>query len=312
MAEETKVCSLGGLHVYSRSIASNTTIKEGGFLGVGCGAAVFGTTLDPFGKATLWGGASACNTSIGNAAVMTVLSRGLTDTNIICSGGVMILSSGATGNSSTILAGGGYQIGNGAIAYTTIVTSGAQLDIGSGATVYSMDVHTGADAVFSEGAILRGWSNLAGSITVNGSVTAAKAKINFDLTDWSASQGVILSNASDISGASYFVSVDASLAAGRYYLAGNAENIRKLTITGTSESMITGGDELTLAGNTYKLGLDADNTLYPDIARAAVGNNEEDWNDSGLGIWDGMETGTAVPLAGGEERKKENGLLAAN
>ena len=321
LARSTTVNSLGGLHVYSGAVASNTTIKEGGILGAGLGATVYETKLDFFGSATLWGGAVASNTGIGFAGEMTVLSGGLADINTIDTWGAVILSSGAVGNSTTILASGGYHIYNEAVAFTTMITSGAFLGIGSAGTVYNLDVQAGAGAQFFDKAILRGWNDFAGTVTVGGAdeiaagyivnVDAAGSMINFDLTDRAANVENIINNAAGLSGATYYVTVDPSKAAGRYYLAGNATGINSLTITGTSTILKVGGGGATLDGNTY-FALDRDiyNNLYLDIAKiSGIAASCGDLESVDLGTWDAVETGCDASLVTSDERK-DTGLLA--
>ena len=222
--------------------------------------------------------------------------------------GAVILSSGAVGNSTTILASGGYHIYKGAVAYTTMVTSGAQLGIGFGGTVYNLKIETGANATFYDGSILRGWSDFAGTVTVNAGLDAAGSMINFDITERSTADGVIISNVAGITGTSYFVTVDATQSAGRYYLAGNAAGIASLTITGTSNVLTTNGAGVALNGNTYNLGLDAGNNLYLDIAKTA--GSVDDWDAMDLGTWDEVESSAAATLTDGAEEKKGDGFLA--
>ena len=321
LAKESIVNSLGGLHVYSGAVASNTTIKEGGILGAGLGATVYETKLDSFGKATLWGGAVANNTSVGYAGELTVLSGGLADTNKIDTWGAVILSSGAIGNSTTILASGGYHIYDGAVAYTTMITSGAFLGIGLGGTVYNLDVQTGAGATFYDGSILRGWNDFAGTVTVGGAeeiaagytvnVDAAGSMINLDITERAATDGNIITNAAGFAGATYYVTVDPTKAAGRYYLAGNAAGIDSLTITGTSTELTVGGGGATLDGNTYfALNRDEYNNLFLDVAKiSGVSNYTGDLESVDLGTWDEVEMGCDATLAPSDE-KKDTGILA--
>ena len=136
--------------------------------------------------------------------------------------------------------------------------------------------------------------------------------INFDLTERSAAEGVIISNASGIAGASYYITVDSSMAAGRYYLAGNAKNIASVTIVGTSTKVLAGGEGVNYEGNRYNLNWDGSNALYLDVAKvsfaaAAAGS----WETPDLGTWDDPANNMAESTLTSSEEKKDSGILAA-
>ena len=317
LAKESLVNANGGLHVYSGAVASETIIKKDGFMGAGLGANIYKTTLDDYGKLTLWGGANAYNNDVGYAAELTVLEGGYAENNTINTWGAVILNAGATGNYTTINANGGYHIYNGATAYTTTVGKGAFLGIGLGGTVYNLNIQNGASATFYDDSILRGWNDFAGTITVNEDVDAAGSMIAFNITQRSTNTGNIISDISGIAGASYYLTLDsASQSSGRYYLAGNARNIDKVTITGTPTELKLNSGLAIYGNNAIALGLDEYNNLFVDIVKVTAAASPEGTDtlcnaaDSHLGSWDDIAMECSGLSADNMEERKDTGFLA--
>lgn len=290
-AEKTVIENTGGLHIYSGATASETLVNQGGFLGIGDGAKAYETTIGYAGAVTVWSGGEVHN-------------------NTINTWGAIILSAGAIGNYTTIRANGGYHIYDGAIAYTTEVANGAFLGIGLGGTTFNLEVQKEAAAVFFDDSILRGWSNFAGTVTVNEDVDANGAMIAFDLTQRAVGEGNIISDASGIAGASYFVTLADDQSAGRYYLAGDAKSITSLVVTGTSTVLTAGGEAVALNENLAgSLNWDEYNNLYLELVETAPAALAPE--AVSLGSWDEALTACSVSFANMEEEKSATDLLAA-
>lgn len=261
VAKMTHVKNNGGLHIYSGAAGSDTTVDQGGFLGIGDGGHAVNTVLNENGRIEVWGG-------------------GLADINELKSNADLILYSGAIANSTTILPGGRLHIYEGAIAYTTLVTSAASLGaivgVGLGGTLWNSAIDYNAQAIFYDDSILRGWNEFAGSITVKDTLDAEGAMISFMINERSTADDVIIDNLAGIEGASYFLTVDADMASGKYLLAGNAADFDGyVTITGTAEKISCGGRAVTVDGFSYTLEIDNNDNLCVNVVKRSVSRNAE-------------------------------------
>lgn len=254
-AKTTYVSSGGGLHVYNGAEASSTTVFAGGFLGIGDGGRAINTVIAENGSLTVWGG-------------------GLADVSFVNNNGALILSSGAVANSTTLLAGGGLHIYDGATAYTTFVTSGAALGVGLGGTLWNSEIDRTASVTFYDSAFVRGWNEFAGDVSVQGNLDGTGSMIAFMICERSTADVVIIDDLSGIQGASYYITVDSDMAAGKYLLAGNAGDFDGyITITGTAEKLTCGGRAVTVNGYSYTLRLDRNDNLYVNVVRNASTRN---------------------------------------
>ena len=239
VADTTVINAQGGLHVYSGATANNTTVKQSGFFGVGLGATANNTTIDYAGALTVWGG-------------------GVVNDNTINQWGAIILSSGAAANGTVINPDGGLHIYNGAAAYNTQITSGANLGIGYGGLLYSAELENTGTMTFYEGAKLGGWNDLAGTVITSGSVNAAGSYINFELSDRTTDQDVILDDMENlVSVGRYSIEIDPMQESGTYYLASNAwdfdSRVSLYIGDGVDCGSIGVGETLEYEGKSYTL-----------------------------------------------------------
>ncbi len=239
VANDTVINDKGGLHVYSGAVANSTTVRQGGFFGVGLGAVASDTYIAYGGSLTVWGGGTVHNTEIDYY-------------------GALILSSGAVGNSTTVSSGGGLHIYSGATAYSTEVTFGAALGIGGGGALYGAELSEDATMTFYDSSILRGWTNVSGSIITSGKVDAEGAYLNFD--DSSTSGGGYVDNLDNFTG-NYNIYVSIDVLNNYHYnveyaFAGGAENFNgsvNLMIDGEDVADLTLGKSFNYNGVYYTL-----------------------------------------------------------
>ena len=220
-------------------MASGTTVKQGGFFGVGGGATTYDTLIDYAGSLTVWGG-------------------GVVNDNEINQWGAILLSSGAVANGTVINPDGGLHIYDGAVAFTTEITSGAKLGIGYGGCVYNSELANTGMMTFYEGARLDGWNTFEGTVITSGGVNALGAFIHMELDDRTAGQDAILDNIGNFYSVSrYSVEVDLAQALGTYDLADGAsafgERVTLYVGEGNDCGTLAAGEYLDYNGRRYAL-----------------------------------------------------------
>ena len=261
IAKENSIASGGGLHIYSGGLASATSIAQSAFLGVGNGGIAYGNTVESCGEVIVWGG-------------------GLVDTNTIDTWGAIILSSGAAANSTTVGSNAGLHIYSGATAYSTEITSGAQLGVGLGGILYNAACAENSKIDLYDGAVLRGWNEFSGTVTILGEVDASGSFVVFDLNGRKDTANPIISNAAAVGEAQFFLASGNQIADGQYILAGGAGDFLGMTIglAGTDQFLDIGGATVNHNGKNYTAGVTNGN-LWVDIRTSYANYSLDSWQE---------------------------------
>ncbi len=326
-AERNFVSSGGRLYVSSGGTANSTTLYDNGMAYISSGALANYADVSSGGRLYVYAGASAktvwvedqgtANVSGGTVRSAFVYSGGklnvssggsVTDITLFgardgsgSQGGALFLD-GASGESATVNPGGRLIVSSGGVQNGAAVLSGGRLSVRSGGKITGMiSLDNGADVTVSSGGI-----------------------VDFDLT-WLYGQATPrVNDLSLVKGSpSFTITMDLSLGAGTYTLAGGAAGFNK-TITvkdarGTTFGTLTvGGEELDVRGQKYTLNLSdegvlsvtlegvADNTIFTgDLTETkyiSSGSSavEVNVNDSGnlIILTGGVASQTAVNSGG--------------
>lgn len=223
---------------------SNTIVNSGGILKVSSGGKVDNTTVNTGGNMEVFNRGSAGNTTVNGGGNLTVASGG-TATQIKENGGFVEAVNGAnvsfvshtissfalsaasmTVHSNTsaletaVFSGGIMTVFSGGRADSTTINGGGNLTASSGSILRDTAIASGGVLYLSSGAVHRGTLQLESGAAVS---AASGAKIDFDLTSRTSSDGYVINDLS-LAGETpiYSVTVSAAQAAGIYKLAQNA------------------------------------------------------------------------------------------
>ena len=247
-------------------VANKTTINTGGCMVVFDDGTANSTTANSDGVIILVGG-TANHTQINDGGYM-VISAGTANNTVVSGGGIN--ASGGVVNNATINGGGFFNISSGGVANNTTVNNG-DTDISNGGVASNTTVNSKGDMyIFSGGTHL-------GSLQINagGVVTALKGStIDFTVSNRKASDGYLINNLSQISGApTYTITVSANQSAGTYKLAQGAENFTGSISVGDGTvsygNLSVNGTALKYNNVSYQLSLSSGN-LNLSVDRAVV------------------------------------------
>ena len=324
-AERNFVSSGGKLYVLKEGEANSTTVYDYGLAYISSGALANYTGVSSGGVLYVYAGASAKTVWVedqGTAHVSgTVLSA------FVSSGGRLNVSSGGSASDITLYGARDGSGSQGGALFLAGSGESATVNPGGRLIVSSGGVQNGA-AVLSGGRMnVRSGGKITGMISLdNGAdvTVSSGGTVDFDLTWLYGNATPRVNDLSLVKGSpSFTITMDLSLGAGTYTLAGGAAGFKK-TITvkdarGTTFGTLTvGGEELDIRGQKYTLNLSddgvlsvklegvADNTLFTgDLTETkyiSAGSSavEVNVNDSGnlIILTGGLASRTAVNSGG--------------
>ena len=194
------------------------------------------------------------------------------------SAGSMITSGG-----NVTIFGGGVIGGVDAVGGTVDVSSGGRLGGMSAVSGTVVSLASGARATnvmldgeyhLDSGAVLNGVQTIGGKVYTDGKVNVSGAMFYFDLSNAELTDGVIVDNLNNLSGAlMYGVTVNGDLECGTYVLADNADNFNRSLAVGDGSVnygyVELGGFALTYDGKTYLLKM-VDSSLCLSVGLASA------------------------------------------
>ncbi len=223
----------GTVLVYENATANFTTVKEDAFLeihGIANSTNVNGGTFNvPAGVAN--------NTTVNLAGYMNIWQEGTANSTIVNSNGRMLLDEGGTAND-------------------TIVNSGASVCTAADAILNNVTVSSGG-VITLDGGEIRGCIVIGGVMYIGGEVDASGAIIDYAVNQRGTNEEAIIDNLSNLTGATFAVTVSSSQEFGEYILAYEAEDFTG-TITihsadGTEFGVLAVGERLAYDDRLYSL-----------------------------------------------------------
>ena len=242
--------------VHSGTTAVNPTVNSGGDLIVKQGGTVVGANINYSGRMDVSSGGTASSAKVNYGGSLDVSSGGraynLSADNY---GGIYVYNGSAyrttIGDNSWLL------VFSGGMVSSTTLNSGASMFVCSSGMANNVTVNSGGILFVSSGAMLRGSINLAGVMSAGGSVNASGAIINLAVNGRNPNASYMINNISQVSNASYTITVSSTQAQGTYCLATGANNFNQnMTVKNTSGNTlgtISVGGTLTSGNNRYTL-----------------------------------------------------------
>ena len=272
---ETTVTGEGGLlYIFDGAVASDTTAKDAGTLGVVSGGVASKATING-GTLYVWNGGVANNITANDYAYMNIIAGGVVNditmntttsnanvwldnygtvnnatlnnncsatvyenaainTATVNTGGHMRVESAGTVNHVEVNSGGSMSVSGGAVANDITANSQCRIYVSEGGIMKDTIVNSGGSVSIYEGGIVKG--NL--EIASGGKMTVeAGGIIDFTVAEQKSADTALINDISRISGNSavYTLTVSANQASGDYVLAGNAAAFDKTITVKTDE-----------------------------------------------------------------------------
>ena len=273
---ETTVTGEGGLlYIFDGAVASDTTAKDAGTLGVVSGGVASKATING-GTLYVWSGGVANNITANDYAYMNILAGGVVNditmntttsnanvwldnygtinnatlnnncsatvyenatinTATVNTGGHMRVESAGTVNHVEVNSGGSMSVSGGAVANDITANSQCRIYVSEGGIMKDTIVNSGGVVSVYKGGIVKG--NL--EIASGGKMTVeAGGIIDFTVAEQKSADTALINDISRISGNSavYTLTVSANQASGDYVLAGNAAAFDKTITVKTDEA----------------------------------------------------------------------------
>ena len=287
----------GQITMSSGTSISGAIVSKAGTLNLENGGSAYQTALDEEGKFTMLGVAHHTVLNGGSMYVGDSAYRdydgtgGMPTSNVytedihasvnILNSSWLHIYSGGTATSNTISSNSWAHVYWGGTATSNVINSSGYLTVQDSGTADTTLLHSGGYMRLSAGAILKGETNVGGKVTVTRAGTSATedviraygAKINFLVSERTASDESIVTDLGMIMGATYFVTVSSVQQSGTYRLADGAKDF-----TGSITVMNTTGNTLgsltvngTLSAGNYQYTLNkSEGTLSLTVERTGA------------------------------------------
>ena len=287
----------GQITMSSGTSISGAIVSKAGTLNLENGGSAYRTAIDEEGKFTMLGVAHHTVLNGGSMFVGDSAYRdydgtgGMPTSNVytedihasvnILNSSWLHIYSGGTATSNTISSNSWAHVYWGGTATSNVINSSGYLTVQDSGTADTTLLHSGGYMRLYAGAILKGETNVGGKVTVTRAGTSATedviraygAKINFLVSERTASDESIVTDLGMIMGATYFATVSSVQQNGTYRLADGAKDF-----TGSITVMNTTGKELgsltvngTLSAGNYQYTLNkSEGTLSLTVERTGA------------------------------------------
>ena len=271
----------GQITMSSGTSISGAIVSKAGTLNLENGGSAYQTALDEEGKFTMLGVAHHTVLNGGSMFVGDSAYRdydgtgGMPTSNVytedihasvnILNSSWLHIYSGGTATSNTISSNSWAHVYWGGTATSNVINSSGYLTVQDSGTADTTLLHSGGYMRLYAGAILKGETNVGGKVTVTRAGTSATedviraygAKINFLVSERTASDESIVTDLGMIMGATYFVTVSAVQQSGTYRLADGAKDftgsITVMNTTGKALGALTVNGTLSAGNYQYTL-----------------------------------------------------------
>ena len=271
----------GQITMSSGTSISGAIVSKAGTLNLENGGSAYQTALDEEGKFTMLGVAHHTVLNGGSMFVGDSAYRdydgtgGMPTSNVytedihasvnILNSSWLHIYSGGTATSNTISSNSWAHVYWGGTATSNVINSSGYLTVQDSGTADTTLLHSGGYMRLYAGAILKGQTNVGGKVTVTRAGTSATedviraygAKINFLVSERTASDESIVTDLGMIMGATYFVTVSAVQQSGTYRLADGAKDftgsITVVNTTGKALGALTVNGTLSAGNYQYTL-----------------------------------------------------------
>ena len=282
---------VSGFSAYTSSFGAsftNTTIHSGAFVSFyqPITMANVDTTLD---RLTLMNGGELdianriIVTSGDIQGIMTMDSGSILQDSIVHSGGILYVDYRAKAKNITAGTSGNIYIGM-AGKVQDITIDGGNVHVATGGMISDVEITDSGKLYLYGGAILDGEINVNGTMVLD-DMTVNNGNINFVLGSEEESSAPMLSHLSRIDGGSLSVTVNPSLEAGSYLLAGDAADfdgsLELRDSSGNAAGSLASGEYLTLDETVYTLHNNGDQLSLEAIIQAY--KKSISWENSGYG-----------------------------
>ena len=271
----------GQITMSSGTSISGAIVSKAGTLNLENGGSAYRTAIDEEGKFTMLGVAHHTVLNGGSMFVGDSAYRdydgtgGMPTSNVytedihasvnILNSSWLHIYSGGTATSNTISSNSWAHVYWGGTATSNVINSSGYLTVQDSGTADTTLLHSGGYMRLYAGAILKGETNVGGKVTVTRAGTSATedviraygAKINFLVSERTASDESIVTDLGMIMGATYFVTVSAVQQSGTYRLADGAKDftgsITVMNTTGKALGALTVNGTLSAGNYQYTL-----------------------------------------------------------
>lgn len=169
-AEISEVASGGSMGVGIEGIASDTTVKYGGFAYAVSGGTLSDTEIESGGTVYAVSGGSALKTKVNFGGTLDVWDEGYAYDTIVS--GTMLISNNCSASQTNVQSGGKLTVSHGGVAIQTNVQSGASVLVGESGVLSNATLASGAKIAINSGGSARSLnldsSILLGSMYVGG------------------------------------------------------------------------------------------------------------------------------------------------
>ena len=186
-------------------------------------------------------------------------------------------------------------IANGDSASHIAIINSGKTTVKSGGSIENVTAQKGTQLILESGSVISGNVSIAGTITVNGKVNAEHCLLDLNIANRSTDEGFILTDAANLQGASFSVTVSNTLNTGRYQLASGFGELDPEFILSSEQlcpnngKIVKAGDEKVQIGNILVGIIEENDKYYVDVISTTdvlPGINQRG-NADGIS-WDGL------------------------